>query len=398
MYSLSQTKRNSKLFLVILLGILSAFAPFILDLYLPSFPNLVRYFSSDQSTVQLTLSAGMIGVAIGQMLWGTLSDKYGRRIPLLCSLLVFVISTVFIVFSPNIQFLIAMRFIQGLAASGSIVIARAVVSDLYKGQELVHFFGLIMAINGVAPIISPILGSVLLSYTDWRGSFVLLALLGVGVFVGCLFLKESLPSNKRTRLPVLSSFTPFKEIVQNKKFMLYTCFQASLFGCLFAYISASPFIFQEYYKLSSTLFAVCFASNGIALIMGTSLGGRKKSAFSLFWGIRGVTVMVLLEALVLLTRGNVWLVELGFVGILFCIGVMLPALSAQAMGAERRYAGGASALFGFSSFIVGGLVSPLVGIGNIFIALSTILIVCVIFTNICYVMHRRIWMCRRQSC
>lgn len=377
-------KQNSKAFLVLLLGILSAFAPFILDLYLPSFPNLAEFFTTSAAMVQLTLTTGMLGVAFGQLLIGPISDKYGRRLPLIYSLVAFTISTLLIIFSPNITTLILLRFIQGLAAAGSIVIARAVVADLYTGRELVRFYGLLMAINGVAPIISPVIGGILLIFTDWRGMFITLALLGIMVLLACFKLKETLLPEQRVTYPIGQSFTPFKQIIMNKTFMLYTSMQALLLGAMFAYIAASPFIFQQFYGLNSFTFSLCFAANGTALIIGTSLGGKLENRQSLQKGITGSLISAIYLAIILLNQSNVWLLELGFFLLLLFIGLMLPALSALAMSSEKQYAGSASALFGFASFVVGGLVSPLVGLGNILIPTAIAIFSCNLIALLCY--------------
>ena len=177
------TKANSKLFLVLLLGVLSAFGPFVVDLYLPSLPQLATFFETSASMTQLTLTTAMIGLAVGQLLLGPLSDKFGRKIPLIISLVIYIISTVLIVYAPNIEAMIVLRVIQGLSSAGSVVISRAVATELYRGREMTRFFGLLMTINGLAPIISPILGSLLLEYISWKGVFLFLALIGVIAFL-----------------------------------------------------------------------------------------------------------------------------------------------------------------------------------------------------------------------
>ena len=366
-------QKNSQIFLVLLLGALSAFGPFVVDLYLPALPSLVSFFNSSTSMVQMTLTTGMIGLAVGQLLFGPLSDKFGRKVPLLLSLAVYFISTVAIVFSPNIETLIALRFIQGFASSGSVVISRAVVADLYRGREMTRFFGLLMTINGLAPIISPIIGSAMLNFTDWRGMFVLLALIGVFAFAGSARLHESLPTDKRLTTPILLTFTTLFKVMKNPIFMLFVAIESFAFGGMFAYISASPFIFQQYYGLSSFMFSLCFAANGAALVFGSNLGGRLTNSRAVFLGVTSSLIMGLFVALMLITHSNVWLIEAGLFFMLFGIGLMLPALSALAMEAERQYAGSASALLGFLVFMVGAIVSPLVGIGDIFYASAIVI-------------------------
>ena len=159
---------NSNVFLVILLGVLSAFGPFVVDLYLPSLPQLAQFFATTPSMTQLTLTTAMIGLAVGQLLLGPMSDKFGRKKPLILSLVIYIISTVCIIFSPNVETMIVLRVVQGLFSAGSMVISRAVATDLYRGREMTRFFGLLMTINGIAPIISPTMSAGKACLLSWR--------------------------------------------------------------------------------------------------------------------------------------------------------------------------------------------------------------------------------------
>ena len=163
---------------------------------------------------QLTLTTAMIGLAVGQLLLGPMSDKFGRKIPLIISLLIYIISTILLIFSPNIETMIVLRAVQGLSSAGSVVISRAIATDLYRGREMTRFFGLLMTINGIAPIISPILGSLLLEYIGWKGVFFFLAIIGIVVLLFCLRLKESLIIEKRLKGSVLSTFFTFGKIIK----------------------------------------------------------------------------------------------------------------------------------------------------------------------------------------
>ncbi|PJG85334.1 multidrug effflux MFS transporter [Conservatibacter flavescens] len=377
-------KANSKFFLVILLGVLSAFGPFVVDLYLPSLPNLAVFFDTSTSMVQLTLTTGMLGLAFGQLVFGPLSDKFGRRIPLLVSLLVFIVSTVMIIFSPNIESLITLRFIQGLASSGSVVISRAIVADLYSGREMTRFFGALMTINGLAPIVSPVIGSLMMEFTDWRGMFWFLTFIGLSVTFFSFRLNESLHKEKRLTVPILSTFSALKQVVLNKRFMTFVAIESFAFAGMFAYIAGSPFIFQQAYGLSSFVFSLCFAANGAALVIGANIGGRWNNVSAIKTGVWGGLVVSCYVALMLLLKMNVWLIEIGFFTLLLTIGLMLPALSTLAMESERKYAGSASALIGFVTFLFGAVVSPLVGIGDIFYASALVIAVSAIFTLLSY--------------
>lgn len=367
---------NSKAFLVILLGVLSAFGPFVVDLYLPSLPQLATFFETSASMTQLTLTTAMIGLAAGQLLLGPISDKFGRKKPLIISLAIYIISTVLIVFSPNIETMIVLRVVQGLSSAGSVVISRAVATDLYRGREMTRFFGLLMTINGMAPIASPVLGSLLLEYISWKGIFIFLALIGVVVLAFCFRLKESLKEENRLQGSVLSTFSTFGVIMKNRLFMSYVGIESFLLGAMFAYIAASPFILQSFYGLSAFAFSLCFAANGAALVIGANVGGKLANRTALSIGVLGFFAAAIYTIAVLLIQPYWFFVEVGFFLMLLLMGMTFPAISSLAMESERQYAGSASALLGFAPFFLGGVVSPLVGIGDIFYATSVVIFVC----------------------
>ena len=370
------TKANSKLFLVLLLGVLSAFGPFVVDLYLPSLPQLASFFETSASMTQLTLTTAMIGLAVGQLLLGPLSDKFGRKIPLIISLVIYIISTVLIVYAPNIEAMIVLRVIQGLSSAGSVVISRAIATDLYRGREMTRFFGLLMTINGIAPIISPILGSLLLEYISWKGVFVFLALIGVVVLFFCFRLKESLSVENRLQGSIFATFSTFGVIIKNRLFMSYVGIESFLLGAMFAYIAASPFILQSFYGLSAFIFSLCFGANGAALVIGANIGGKLPNRQALAIGVLAFVVAALYTIAVLIIQPYWLFVEIGFFAMLLLMGMTFPAISTLAMESERQYAGSASALLGFAPFFLGGVVSPLVGIGNIFYSTALVILAC----------------------
>lgn len=384
-------KANSKLFLVLLLGVLSAFGPFVVDLYLPSLPQLASFFETNASMTQLTLTTAMIGLALGQLLLGPLSDKFGRKKPLIISLVIYIISTVLIVFSPNIETMIVLRVIQGLSSAGSVVISRAVATDLYRGREMTRFFGLLMTINGLAPIISPILGSLLLEYISWKGVFVFLALIGVIVLIFSFRLKESLSVENRLQGSIFSTFLTFGVIIKNRLFMSYVGIQSFLLGSMFAYIAASPFILQSFYGLSAFIFSLCFGANGAALVIGANVGGKLPNRKALAIGVFAFVVAALYTIAVLIIQPFWLFVEIGFFVMLLLMGITFPAISSLAMESERQYAGSASALLGFAPFFLGGVVSPLVGIGNIFYSTSFVILICALLAlSIYWVIRHKI--------
>lgn len=380
----STKTKNSRLFLVLLLGSLSAFGPFITDLYLPALPGMGAYFHTNASMVQLTLTTSMIGLGIGQLFIGPISDRYGRIRPLLVSLAVYIASTLLIVFAQDIEGMIVLRAIQGLSSAGSVVLSRAVAADLYQGEELGRFYGLLMSVNGIAPIVSPVVGALLLQFTNWRGIFVVLVLIGVVLMVFSLRLEETHPPHKRISGSPLAIFAVLGKILMNRTFMGFAGIQALLMGVLFAYIASSSFIFQEAYGVSDFVYSICFGLNGAALVGGAALARKMRVQRALRFGIAGFTAAAVLVGLFLVAHAPLWLLETGLFLLLFCMGCVNPGLSALAMSAERQYAGSASAFLGFFGFSLGGAISPLVGIGNIFYATATAIVVCALLAAALY--------------
>ncbi|MBF0714099.1 multidrug effflux MFS transporter [Gemella sp. GH3] len=377
-------KKNSKLFLVVFLGMLSAFGPFILDLYLPALPMMSDYFGVDTTIIQLTLTGSMIGLSVGQLIIGPISDKVGRKLPLIFSLIVYILSTLFIVIADNVYLVIVLRFIQGFSAAGSVVISRAVATDLYGGKGLKEFFSLLMTINGLAPIIAPIFGGIIIQFTSWKNIFTILTVLGIILLIVSLNFSESLERNKRFSGSLVETYQKLFKILKNKLFITYILVQSFAMSSLFGYISASPFIFQEKYGVSAFTYSLFFGLNGLALIIGSRISNlfNSKKAISI-----GLKVMIIISSYITITlilKLNVLFVEFGFFILLIGLGIILPATSSSAMNSERDNAGGASALLGFFQFLFGGLVSPLVGLGNILYATSLVLLISSVIALLLY--------------
>lgn len=375
---------NNKKFLILFLGALSAFGPFVTDLYLPALPYMAQFFNASTSAIQLTLTSSLVGLAGGQLLIGPISDKYGRKSPLLISLIIFTISTVLIIFSPNLTMMIILRFIQGIASAGSLVIARAVVADLYEGNEMAHFFGLLMAVNGMAPIFSPIIGSVILVYTQWTMIFITLAMIGVILLIASLKFQETLAISRRSTASMSKTYLAMVQVVKNKSFMLFVFIQAFALAVLFSYISSSPFILQTHYGLSAITYSLCFALNGIAITIGSRWSSTFPGLQALKIGVFGLLATSIVLSIILILDAPIWLVEIGFFSLMFTLGWILPSSAALAMNQERSRAGSASALLGFFPAFFGGIVSPLVGMGQIFYSTSITILTCAILAIILY--------------
>ena len=324
-------KRNSKLFLVLFLGTLSAFGPFVTDLYLPALPLMSNYFSASTSTIQLTLTGSMVGLALGQLLIGPISDKLGRKKPLVISLIVYLISTIAIIILPNIYAMIFLRFIQGISSAGAVVISRAVSTDLYRGREMAQFFALLMAVNGLAPILSPVLGSLLLEFTDWRGIFIALAIIGIIIIIASLKFHESLAEEKRLDVPITKTYHSIVLVSQNKLFTALVFIQGFALAAMFAYIAASPFILQTHYDLSAFNYSLCFGLNGFAIVLGSKVSGRFDEKKGIKLGLTLMLVISIYLAIILSLMLPLLFVEIGYFLLLFGLGLTLPSGSALAM-------------------------------------------------------------------
>ncbi|WP_237525348.1 multidrug effflux MFS transporter, partial [Streptomyces sp. SID4985] len=356
-----------------LLGALTATTPLAMDMYLPSLPEVTRALHAPAATVQLTLTACLAGMALGQLVVGPMSDRWGRRRPLLTGLGVYVVATALCAFAPDVETLVAFRLAQGLAGAAGIVIARAVVRDLYDGVAMARFFSTLMLISGTAPIIAPLIGGQILRFTDWRGVFVVLT--GIGAVLTALVwwrLPETLAPSERHRGGVGESLRTMRGLLADLPFTGYMLAGGFAFAALFAYVSASPFVVQEVYGASPQTFSLLFGLNSVGLVAAGQINGkllvgrvRLDRVFAC-----GLTVIVLAATALLLMStgvfGRVGLVPVAaalFV-LMSAMGFTLPNAQSLALLRTRHAAGSGSALLGTSSFLIGAVASPLVGIAG----------------------------------
>lgn len=363
------TTATPRVRMALILGTLSAFGPLSLDMYLPALPTLADEFGSSTSYAQLSLTACMIGLALGQLLAGPLSDVRGRRIPLIAGLVLYTIASILCLVSPTMGSFVVLRFIQGLAGAAGIVIARAVVRDVYEGPELTRFFSLLMLINGVAPIAAPIIGGQILTYTSWRGVFILLSLIGVLALLAVIFgLGETLPAQKRSSGGLKQTLLTFGSIARNRRFMGYALTQGFAAAGMFAYISGSPFVLQKIYGVSPQMFSICFAINGLGIILASQIAGRLAGKVSetrlliaglLIAAVGGTSLLI-----AILAGGGLISVLIPLFLVVSSVGLINTASFALAMADQAKSAGSASALIGVMTFLFGGIVAPLVGLGG----------------------------------
>lgn len=373
--------------MLVLLGMLSAFGPFVTDMYLPSLPAMGDYFSTSSSMVQLGLTTSMIGLAVGQVFFGPLSDRYGRRMPLLVAMWLFIASTICCLFSTSIQMFVAFRLIQGVAGAGGIVISRSVATDRYSGRELAKMLAVIGAINGVAPVAAPIVGGVLTESIGWQGIFAVLLGLGVILLGGCYCFKESLPKEQRLASKWNDTFRSFKVVLQDRQYVFYVLQMAFAQGVLFSYIASSPFILQQHYGFSAFTFSLCFAVNAVAIGVAAALSVKFRRPVSCtLAGCIGMLVAAVGECVALMMGCGFWVYELLLLVLLFMMGLTFTSTTTLAMERQRENAGTASALLGAVCFAFGGIVSPLVGIGNILTSTGIIFVISALCSLGCILM------------
>lgn len=396
------TARRAGLLVTLVLGGLTALPPLSMDMYLPALPEVTEVLRAPAATVQLTLTACLAGMALGQLVVGPMSDRWGRRRPLLIGMIVYVLATAVCALAPSAGLLIGFRLLQGLAGAAGIVIARAVVRDLYDGVEMARFFSTLMLISGVAPIVAPLIGGQILRITDWRGVFYVLT--GVGLVLTLVvwrFLHESLPPERRHSGGVGEALRTMRGLLADRVFTGYMLAGGLAFAVLFAYISASPFVVQEIYGASPQTFSLLFGLNSVGLVAvgqinGRLLVGRVSLDKVLGWGL-GIILLASVALLVMTTgvlgEPGLPAVAAGLFVLMSAMGLAMPNTQAQALMRTPHAAGSASALLGTSSFLIGAVASPLVGIAGegTAVPMAVVQVACAVGAVACFLLLCRPW-------
>ena len=359
--------KSTRLWLTVFLGMMTAMAPLSTDMYLPSLPVMQADFGISASMVQLTLTMTMLGMALGQIFAGPVSDYYGRKKPLIIGMAAFTAATFGCVLAENIMAFLCFRFVMGFAGASGIVVAKAIARDVCEGPELTRFFAMLMMVNGLAPIIAPVIGGQILLFTTWRGVFVTLVAIGLVLLLATLVYKETLSPEKRLA-GIRASFAKFPQLLKNRYFLGHCLLQCFVFGGFFAYLSGSSFVFQNIFQVSPQVYSLIFGGIGVGLLVAGALPARLAGR---------VPDEKMLQTAILVSLSGSALLFLGFwfeVGlavilpILFFTITPLSVLGASsfslALSRQGKNAGTASALLGFSSMILGGCMMPLVGIAG----------------------------------
>ncbi len=353
--------------LVVVLGILGALGPMTIDTYLPALPRLAQSLDASDSQAQLTLSAMLFGMGFGQLVFGPLSDAVGRRRPLLAGLACHVIASVICGLAPTIGVLLAGRLVQGLAASAIAVASQALIRDLFRGLRAAELLSRLALITGMAPILAPLVGSGLLTFTSWRGVFGLLGVAAMLILVMTRSeLAESLPPERRIPATFAGTVTAYRQVLSDKLFLAVVFVAAMVFTSLFAYVSGSSFVMQNVFGLSPQWFGVAFASMSIGLSLSSQFNPRIVRKVGPVRGLMAGLLLMFVGGLVMLV-----LAEMRFGGIagflppmflvMMGLGISLPNAPAVALHRHGEAAGTAAALLGAAQFAMASVVTPVVG-------------------------------------
>ena len=382
--------------LAAVLGLLTIFGPISMDLYLPVLPALTAELQSTTSVAQLTITACLLGLAIGQVIAGPLSDRFGRRMPLLIGVVAYTLTSALCAMSPSIEALILARFVQGLAGAVGIVIAQAAGRDVYSGGKLIRYYGRLTVLGGLAAIIGPVIGGQLATVTDWRGVFLFLAAVGIAVLVASLLaFRETLPADRRVTGGFSHTFNDFRRLLANRVFVGAVLITGFSYAAIFAYLSGATYILQGMYGLSPQGYSLAFGLNSFGFMVFGFAAGRLSER----WSERGTLtlglVMAAAGALGLLATALLHLPLAAIVVSLFTmvsgVAVTSPPATSLALKGYPDIAGTASSLLGLARFAFGGLAAPLVGLGgaNDAVPFGVVASVCTAAAVLCLGLARR---------
>ena len=353
--------------LLLILGALSAFGPLAIDFYLPSFPALARAFATDVEHVQLSLASYFAGLAIGQLVYGPMADRFGRRKPLLLGVALFSLASLACALAPSLEWLIAARFVQALGGCAGMVVSRAVVRDLCDPISSAKVFSQLMLVMGLAPILAPLAGGLLLSSLGWPSIFICLTLFSLACLVAvAIWLPETL-AHDAPLAPLRGALGEYKRLFADLPFMGYALTGGCAIAGMFAYIAGSPFIFIELYGIPAEHYGWLFGSNALGFVLVAQLNAwlvaRQGPAYWLgktVWFYLGCGVALLLVALSKPTA--LWPLLIPLFGCIASLGILLPNASACAMAGQGQHAGSASALLGSVQFVIAASAAALVGV------------------------------------
>jgi DHA1 family bicyclomycin/chloramphenicol resistance-like MFS transporter len=353
----------------LLLGCLSAAGPLAMDMYIPALPSVASDLDASTSATQLTIALYLVGVALGQVIFGQLSDVWGRRRPLLAGLLLFLLASGFCATTSSIVALSVGRFMQGVGGATGVVIGRTVVRDLYGVRASARYYSRLTLIYGVAPIVAPSIGAQILHLTSWHGIFLVIAGFGTMLFTGAvLWFPETLPSGQRRSGSLIATGRTFSVLLRNRRFLGCTLTLGFTTGALIAYVATATFVIQDGYGASPQLFGILFGVNAFAMVAGNQVNAHLLHRFSPSTLTATGLCMLVLGAVGLFTVAIGGLGLAALEGCLICVlgswGFIQSNVLAVGLADQAEVAGAGSALLGLAQYATGALIAPLGGLGG----------------------------------
>ena len=379
---------SQRLTYIVILGALAALGPFTIDLYLPAFPAVAADLHASDAAIQLTLTATLVGFALGQLIVGPLADAFGRRKPLIIATSIHVVASLAVVFAPTVELVTVGRVFQGIGAAGSGVVAMAIVRDLFNGQRLIRMLSRLALVWGLAPVLAPVLGSQLLRVVEWRGIFIVLAAYGlVMVVVSSFFMIETLPADRRGAFSGRSIARRYRHLVHDRAFVGAAILGSMAFTALFSYLSSSSFLLQDTFGLSAQQYGMVFGLNSLGLVAATQISARLMRRFAPKQvATLGVLIMSTGAASLLvagLADGSLAWVLASLFFVVSPLGIIMPTVQVTALANHAAEAGTAASLIGALNSLLPGLATPIVGmLGVSVVSMASVMIGALLIANV----------------
>ncbi len=381
----------AKFKLIIILALMSSIAPLSTDMYLPALSHVEQSFQTNSFLTQLSIASFFIAFALGQLIYGPLSDIFGRKIPALVGIFFFIVSSLFCVIIDNIYAFIALRFFEALGGCAGVVIARAIVNDLFEIKEAAGIFALMMVFSSLAPMLSPTFGGILLEYFSWHSIFVTLFALGILLFLMILFgLKESAPHLKNKKFSHHEAMKSYKFVLSDKRFLVYILCASFALAAMFAYITGSSFVFTQFFGLSEQKFALLFGANALGFVICANINARLVLKYESEKILAKALMIMFISTVILLVNAffhpNFLLFGLSIFTSIAMLGFITPNTTTLAMARFKEHSGTASAVLGTVQFGFAGFISFVVGAinANTPIILAFVMCACVLVANMIY--------------
>lgn len=393
----TQVKGFEKFKIVIILALMSSIAPLSTDMYLPALAKVQESFQTSSFLTQLSLASFFVAFALGQLIYGPLSDIFGRKKPLYVGIVLFMLSSLSCVLVDSVEAFIVLRFFEALGGCAGVVIARAIVNDLFELKEAASIFALMMVVSSIAPMLSPTFGSLLLEFFSWYSIFIVLFMLGIILLLLLIFvLKESAPKRGEVKFSQKEIIKSYKSVLNDKLFMIYAISGALAIGGMFAYITGSSFVFTQFFGLSEQKYGILFGINALGFVIFANINAKIVLKYSPYIILpKAFKAMFVLSVILVVSAfftTNFWFFELALFFTIGMLGFLMPNITTLAMARfASNHSGTASAVLGTTQFAFAGIVSFIVGIlnANSPLFLGSVIAICCFLAVLTYTLHKK---------